>query len=96
MKHKELIASIAAKINQPETEVDAMLDTTVEIIKTALVEGHSISFQGFGSLEFKRREERISVHPATQVRTLVPPKQVVNFRPSTTFKNKLKESLSHE
>lgn len=96
MKHKGLVTAVATKMNQPESEVDRMIQTTVEILKSQLVAGNVVSFQGFGSFEFKRKEERLSVHPATQVRTLIPPKQVVNFRQSATMKVKLKEILRHE
>ena len=96
MKHKGLVAAVASKLNQPESEVDRMLEATVEILKSQMVAGNMVSFQGFGSFEFKRKEERLSVHPATQVRTLIPPKQMVNFRQSSTLKMKLKDILRHE
>ena len=47
-------------------------------------------------LEVKKREERISVHPATQVRTLIPPKLVVNFKQSNTLKDKINALTDHE
>jgi len=95
MNHKALVAAVASKLNQPEQEVENMLTATVEMIKDQLVADKLINFQGFGSFEFKRKEERLSVHPATQIRTLVPPKQVVNFRQSATLKVKLKEITRH-
>ncbi len=96
MRHKEFITSIANKIDQSEKEVDLMLAHMVDIIRNQLAKGNSVQFQGFGTFDFRRREERISVHPATQVRTLIPPKQVAHFRPSATLRNKLKEIVSHE
>jgi len=96
MKHKGLVAAVASKLNQPEHEIENMLQATVDILKSQLVAENTISFQGFGSFEFKRKEERLSVHPATQVRTLIPPKQVVNFRQSSTLKVKLKDIPHHE
>jgi DNA-binding protein HU-beta len=47
-------------------------------------------------LEVKKREERISVHPATQVRTLIPPKLVVNFKQSNALKDKINALTDHE
>lgn len=96
MKHKGLVVAVASKLNQPEHEIENMLQATVDILKSQLVAENTISFQGFGSFEFKRKEERLSVHPATQVRTLIPPKQVVNFRQSSTLKVKLKDIPHHE
>ena len=59
MKHKGLVAAVASKLNQPESEVDRMLEATVEILKSQMVAGNMVSFQGFGSFEFKRKEEPI-------------------------------------
>lgn len=95
MKHKELVSAISVKLDLPEDDVERMLQTAVNLITEQLVEGNSVHFQGFGSFEFKRREERISVHPSSQKRTLIPPKQIVYFRPGAPIKNKLK-TLSHE
>lgn len=95
MKHKELVRAIALKLDLPEDDAERMLQTTVNLIIEQLVEGNSVHFQGFGAFEFKRREERISVHPSSQKRTLIPPKQIVYFRPSAPIKNRLK-TLNHE
>lgn len=95
MNHKELINSIAEKLDQPKGEVEKMLDSTVSVFVKNLSEGNNIGIQGFGNFEIRKKEERISVHPVTQVRTLIPPKLVVNFKQSTILKDKLKE-LPHE
>ena len=50
---------------------------------------NSIGFQGFGTLEVRKKEERISVHPVTKIRTLIPPKLVVSFKQSNILKEKL-------
>ncbi|NDV47666.1 HU family DNA-binding protein [Paludibacter sp. 221] len=95
MNHKELTNSIAAKLDMPKAEVEKLLGDTVSIFVEHLSAGTTIGLQGFGNMEVKKKEERISVHPATQVRTLVPPKLVVSFKQSNILKDKLKE-LPHE
>ncbi|HPH47613.1 MAG TPA: HU family DNA-binding protein, partial [Chryseolinea sp.] len=82
MKHKELIDAIADKINRSQEDTENLLQAAVDVLTSQLLEDKVINLQGFGSFELKRREERLSVHPATQVRTLIPPKQTVNFRQS--------------
>lgn len=96
MKHKDLLIAIASSMNQSEETVEKLMDATVEILKSQLVEGNTIGLQGFGSFELKRKEERLSVHPVTKIRTLIPPKLVVNFKQSSTLKVKLKEIPRHE
>lgn len=96
MKHKDLLRSIAVKTNLSDNEVENYLQVATDIIKAELLAGNTISFQGFGAFEVRRKEERLSVHPVTKARTLIPPKQVVNFKQSSTFKAKLKEIPHHE
>ncbi len=96
MNHKELIAAMAAKMNAPKSLVEDLLEKTVSTCNELLVEGKTIGFQSFGNFEVRKKEERLSVHPATQIRTLVPPKLVVNFKQSNILKDKLKELPHNE
>ena len=96
MNHKELIASMAAKLNAPKSVVADLLDTTVMTCTELLVENKTIGFQSFGNFEIRKKEERLSVHPSTQVRTLIPPKLVVNFKQSNILKEKLKDLPHHD
>lgn len=91
MNHKELIAKLAERNNISKPEAEKMLDTTVNIVKEQLLNGIAVGIQSFGSFEVRKKEERLSVHPATQIRTLIPPKLVVNFKQSTILKEKLND-----
>ena len=46
--------------------------------------------------EVKKRLERVVVNPATQQRMLVPPKLVLNFRPTASIKERLKNGGEDE
>ncbi|MFM2290827.1 MAG: hypothetical protein RIS29_640 [Bacteroidota bacterium] len=96
MNHKELIAAMAAKMNAPKSVVSDLLDTTIATCTEMLSEGKTIGFQSFGNFEVRKKEERLSVHPATQIRTLIPPKLVVNFKQSNVIKEKFKDIPRHE
>ncbi|MEI6754657.1 MAG: HU family DNA-binding protein [Paludibacter sp.] len=96
MNHKELIAAMALKMNAPKSVVEDLLEKTVSTCNEMLVEGKSIGFQSFGNFEVRKKEERLSVHPSTQIRTLIPPKLVVNFKQSNILKDKLKELPHNE
>ncbi len=95
MNHKELISTLSVKLDLPKAEIEKMLEDTVSVFIEQLSDGTTIGLQGFGNFEIRKKEERMSVHPVTQVRTLIPPKLVVNFRQSNILKDKLKE-LPHE
>lgn len=55
-----------------------------------LQEGNAVSVQGFGTFEVKKKIERITINPVTKLRMLVPPKLVLNYKPSNALKDKFK------
>jgi DNA-binding protein HU-beta len=96
MNNKELIADLSGKLKLTKEQTAALLNATVSNLGNELSKGNSVNMQGFGVFEARRKEERLSVNPRTKVRTLIPPKQVVVFKPSTILKNKIKESPRYE
>ena len=66
-----------------------MLDAFYGIVAECCVAMDTIIIPGFGQFEPKKRKERLTVHPATGKRLLVPPKLVVSFRPSAVMKSNL-------
>lgn len=89
MNHKELITKLAERTGLSKPEIEKLLEATVVSIKEQLVQGKAIGIQSFGAFEVRKKEERLSVHPATQIRTLIPPKLAVNFKQSSILKEKL-------
>lgn len=54
-----------------------------------LEEEATISIVGFGNFEVKKKLERVVINPSTKQRMLIPPKMVLNFKPSVNLKEKL-------
>jgi len=55
-----------------------------------LADGNSLTVPSFGIFEVKKKLERVLVNPTTKQRMLVPPKMVVNFKPNTSLRSKIK------
>ena len=91
MNYKELITALSVKTGQSREQTQDLLEATVSVMAEELSQGKTIGVQNFGNFEIRKREERLSVHPATQVRTLIPPKLVVNFKQSNVLKEKVNE-----
>lgn len=96
MNNKELIASLAQNLEIPKETIAALLDATAKAMANELSQSNSINMQGFGIFESRRKDERVSVNPRTKVRTMIPPKQVVVFKPSNSLKEKVKQNNRHE
>ena len=67
-----------------------MVTSLLSDMTRQLEDGNTISVQGFGTFEVKKKAERISVNPTTKQRMLVPPKLVLAYKPSTLLKDKFK------
>lgn len=96
MKYKDLLQTIRKETGLDEATVNTLASSTVRIVADRLCEGDSLSIQGFGTFEVKKHEERLSVHPATGKRFIVPPKLVPVFRPGATLKERIKTYSGHE
>lgn len=93
MNNKELITSVATKMNISKGETQELLDNFLECCISQLKEDNSVGFQSFGTFDVVKREERVSVHPSTKERSLIPPKLVLNFKQSLILKEKINTKL---
>ena len=91
MNNKELTSELAKRLGKSPKDIAQLLEAAALTMKEEFSKGNSVSFQGFGTFEIKKKEERLVVNPATQKRMVVPPKLVLNFKPSAILKDKLKD-----
>ena len=96
MNNNELIAAISEKTALDIKRTEDIFDSAVEIFIKLLTDGNSVGIQGFGVFEIRQKGERLSVHPKTGVRSIIPPKLVVNFKQSNTLKDKIKLNNNYE
>ena len=91
MNYAELISTLSQRLQLSKAEVGKIMDDTTAIITDELVKRNIVSIINFGTLEVKKRTERISTHPSTGKKLLVPPKLVVKYKVSVSFNKKVKE-----
>ena len=90
MKTKDLIQHIATATSMTKTRTEELLDATVAVLQKELLAGKSVQLQNFGTLEMKRKNARVVVHPQTKERTTIPEKMQLTFKPNQTTKEQLK------
>ena len=86
MKTKELIQHIATSTSTTKTRTEELLNATIAVLQKELLNGASVQLQNFGTLEMKRKNARIIVHPKTKERTEVPEKMQLCFKPCPAVK----------
>lgn len=91
MDTKTLIDRVAAQLEIPKEKAAEMLDAMTDIVGERCADLDSVAIPGFGSFEPKKKNERITVHPSTGRRMLIPPKISLSFRPSALLKQKVKK-----
>ena len=89
MTNKDLIAQLAERTDQTKVRTTELLNTTVSMFKDALLQGYTLHIKDFGDFLIKQRGERVSVHPKTGERTIIPEKKVLIFRQTTALKQTL-------
>ena len=90
MNNKEFIAELSKRLGYTFDETQNIVNTLVGTMNANLQEIEPVSVPGFGTFEIKKKLERIVVNPGTQQRMLVPPKLVLNFKPSVSLKEKIR------
>ena len=90
MNNKELIEKLSDRLGVSKKEISKMLAATTQSIVQTVDEDRSITLQGFGLFEVRRKQDRILFNPASGRQMIVPPKLTLVFKPSDTYKEKLK------
>ena len=80
---------MASRMGYTTKDTSAVMSALVSEMTDYLADEQVIAIQSFGMFEVKNKRERGVVNPATQQRMLVPPKLVLNFKPSPTLKEKM-------
>jgi len=90
MNNKEFIAALAKRTGYSPSATQRMVNTVVGAMTKEFENSESVYISDFGTFEVKKKLERVIVNPATQQKMLVPPKFVLQFKPQSRIKAKLK------
>lgn len=90
MNNKEFTTELSQRLGISTKETTQAIESLLSGLTEELQNDKSITIQGFGSFEVKKKAERISVNPTTKERMLVPPKLALSYKPSNILKEKFK------
>ena len=79
MNNKQFLSELSDKCQMGGEQTARQVDVLLGVMEKIWQDGDSVSLSGFGVLEVKKKNERISVNPTTGVRMLVPPKLVLTY-----------------
>ena len=87
MNNKEFTAELSSRLGYTLKDTSELISFLTSEMTQCWQEGDAVSIQGFGTLEVKKKAERISVNPTTKLRMLIPPKLVLSYKPSPLLKD---------
>ena len=80
MNNKELQVELSKRMSITQKESSVLMDSFVSELIAQLEEHEQVSFLGLGTLEVRKKEQRILVNPSSKQRMLIPPKLVLTFK----------------
>ena len=85
MTKAELVDHVAAAVQMPKHQTDAVITAFLEAIMAALQPGQRVDLRGFGSFRLRHRRARTGRNPRTGDPVPIPAKQVPTFTAGKAF-----------
>nr|MBP7473555.1 HU family DNA-binding protein [Prevotella sp.] len=96
MNNKDFITELSKRTGYSVDDTQKMARTIIDAMSEEFENGETVTVPAFGTFEIKKKLERVVVNPGTQQKMLVPQKLVLNFRPVSSIKEKLKNTAQDE
>ncbi len=87
MNKSELISAVSEKTQLTKSQVESILNSTLEIIKKTVSKGDEVKIIGFGSFQKQSRKAKTGRNPKTGVEHKIPECNIPRFKPGKEFKN---------
>lgn len=91
MDNRQYIKALSKTSGKSIKETEALFADFMEIFRARITDMDTIAIPGFGAFETKKRAERVTTHPSTQQRIMIPPKIVMNFKMSNVLKQRMRD-----
>ncbi len=93
MTKAEIVAEIANKTGIEKIAVQSVVETFMDTVKGAMINGENVYMRGFGSFIIKERAEKTGRNISKNVTIKIPAHKIPAFKPAKTFVNEVKNNL---
>ena len=94
MTKAELIDQVAATVQLPKSQTDAVLTQCLQAIMDALQAGESVDLRGFGHFQLRHRQPRAGRNPRTGETVQIPAKAVPTFAAGKAFQEQVQPRVA--
>lgn len=92
----DLGEAVYQEVGLSRNESADLLESVLEYMAEALVNGESVKVSSFGSFSVRQKGQRIGRNPKTGEEVPILPRKVLVFRPSQVLKSRINEHTSAE
>ena len=90
----DLGEAVYQEVGLSRNESADLLESVLEYMAEALVDGESVKVSSFGSFSVRQKGQRIGRNPKTGEEVPILPRKVLVFRPSQVLKSRINEGSS--
>ena len=91
MNKSELIAILADRLSQSQSETKKLLDSVFTIFREQLAKHDRFTIPGFGTFDTAEHRHHIAYNPHYKKKMLFPKKIVAVFRPAKALQEKINQ-----
>ncbi|KRT93767.1 HU family DNA-binding protein [Bacillus glycinifermentans] len=91
MNKKELIGAVAEATRQTKKDAELVVDSTFDVITSALKDGEKVKVHGFGSFEVRERAARKGRNPQSGEEIEIPATKAPAFKAAKALKDAIKQ-----
>ena len=90
MNKGSLVTEVSRRTDLSKSDVSAVIDEAMAVIKEKVARGEHVSLVGFGTFQKQHRNKRIARNPRKpQIAIVVPARDLPQFVPGKAFKDAL-------
>jgi DNA-binding protein HU-beta len=93
MTKADIVNEISEKTGIEKLLVQTIVESTMKVIKTNMVEGKNVYLRGFGTFVVKKRAEKLGRNISKNTTVVIPAHFVPAFKPAKTFADRVKKNV---
>jgi DNA-binding protein HU-beta len=93
MTKADIVNEISEKTGVEKLLVQTIVESTMKVIKTNMVEGKNVYLRGFGTFVVKKRAEKLGRNISKNTTVVIPAHFVPAFKPAKTFAERVKKNV---
>lgn len=93
MTKAEIVAEIATKTGIEKQTVQHTVESFMDVVKGAMVNGDNVYLRGFGSFVIKKRAEKTGRNISKNTTIIIPAHNIPAFKPAKSFVSKVKSHV---